>query len=116
MFTEKLADLKHGITLNDFASTLVCGVDENGNKIMCDYYKIVNLDGKIIVVFGSDATAPHSEYLCSDFAVRDNYNLASEKTIEKITEQWTDFLFMNFGEKYSTAYLNNKISNNTTLG
>ena len=34
MFTEKLADLKHGITLNDFATTLVCGVDENGNKII----------------------------------------------------------------------------------
>ena len=112
MFTEKLADLKHGMTLNDFASTLVCGVDENGNKIMCDYYKIVNLDGKIIVVFGSDATAPHSEYLCTDFAVKDNNNLACEKTIEKVTEQWTDFLFMTFGENYSTAYLNNKISDN----
>lgn len=111
MFIEKLVGLKYSLKLNDFASTLACGVDENGNKIMCDYYQVVEIGDDLAISFGSNLNVPHSKYICTDFSVTDKNNLASHKSLEKVTEQWTDFLLLNFGEQYSTAYLNNKISN-----
>lgn len=112
MFVEKILRLNNSLALNDFASTLICGKDENDKPIFCDYFQVIKVYDDFAILFGSSSTTPHSEYLCTDFAVKDNNNLACEKTIEKVTEQWTDFLFMTFGENYSTAYLNNKISDN----
>lgn len=115
MFVEKILRLNNSLALNDFASTLICGKDENDKPMFCDYFQVIKVYDDFAILFGSSSTTPHSEFICSDFEMFDRNNIASEKLLDDAKQKWFDFLTSAFGEKYVDEYFKYNLNNETSF-